>query len=139
MSGCLLCREALLVIIPQELGYEVDGGVLGVFAISTRTGGQAARLMTLSALGLRDMSKHWYEFKAQEFEVRSKSGKAYLGVDGEALQEDTPLRFKIHAGGLRMFVPSGNLEVAEYRRSWHLSLGRVVGVALGREANANPV
>ena len=59
------------------------------------------------------MSKHWYEFKAQEFEVRSKSGKAYLGVDGEALQEDTPLRFKIHAGGLRMFVPSGNLEVAE--------------------------
>ena len=29
--------------------YEVDGGVLGVFAISTRTGGQAARLMTASS------------------------------------------------------------------------------------------
>ena len=113
--------------------HEVDGGKLGVFALSTRTGGQAGRLMTLSALGLRDLSKYWWEFEAEAFEVRSRSGSAYMGVDGEALDEPTPLVFRIHPKGLRMYVPEGNLEAAEQRRARDLRAYRVVGVAFGRE------
>lgn len=113
--------------------HEIDGGRLGIFAISTRTGGQAARLMTLSALGLRDMSKYWWEFTAEDFEIRSRSGSAYMGVDGEALEAVTPLRFKIHPGRLRMFMPNGNLDVAERRRSRDLRGYQVLDVALGRD------
>ena len=113
--------------------HAVDSGRLGVFAISTRTGRQAARLMTLSALGLRDISKYWWEFTAEEFEVRSRSGWAYAGVDGEALKEETPLAFKIHPLGLRMFVPEGNLDIAEHRRARELSLDHVLQIARGRE------
>ena len=120
--------------------HEIDGGRLGVFAISTRTGGQAARLMTLSALGLRDISRYWWEFTADEFEVRSRSGSAFMGVDGEALEAHTPLRFAIHPKGLRMYVPEGNLEIVEQRRSRDLRLYRVFNVAMGNEANtATPV
>ncbi|MEN8235388.1 MAG: diacylglycerol kinase family protein [Actinomycetota bacterium] len=111
----------------------IDGGNLGVFAISTQTGSQAAQLMTLAALGLRKFSKHWYEFTAEEFEVRSKSGTVFMGVDGEALDAPTPLRFSIRPQGLRMFVPEGNLEVVEARRARDLHLVDVVAVALGRE------
>jgi len=113
--------------------HEVDSGRLGIFAISTRTGGQAARLMTLSALGLRDVSKYWWEFTADTFEVRSRSGWAYMGVDGEALEEESPLSFAIHPLGLRMFVPEGNLDAAEKRRARDLSVHRVLTIAIGRE------
>ena len=95
--------------------------------------------MTLSALGLRRLSSHWYEFTADEFEVRSRSGSAFLGVDGEALEFPTPLRCEIHPLGLRMFVPEGNLEAAEKRRAKDLQWADVVGVARGHASEATPV
>ena len=112
--------------------HVVDGGELGVFAISSRTGGQAAWLMTLSAIGLRDVSKHWWEFTTGSFEVRSESGEAYLGIDGEAIQMQTPLEFAIHPRGLRMFVPEGNLYEAERRRARDRTIRKVLDIALGR-------
>ena len=89
-------------------------------------------LMTLSAIGLRDVSKHWWEFTAGSFEVRSESGEAYLGIDGEAIQMQTPLEFAIHPRGLRMFVPEGNLYEAERRRARDRTIRKVLDIALGR-------
>ncbi|MGI9528109.1 MAG: diacylglycerol/lipid kinase family protein, partial [Acidimicrobiia bacterium] len=113
--------------------HVIDGGNLGVFAISTRTGSQAAWLMTLDAIGLRDMSKHWWEFTTGEFEVQSRAGTAYMGVDGEALEAETPLRFAIHPHGLRMLVPTGNPYAAEQRRARDRTVHKVLMVALGRD------
>lgn len=112
---------------------ELDSGRLGVFAVSTRTGAQAGNLIALAALGLRSVSRHWHEFSAPTFEVRSHSGTAYMGVDGEALEAQTPLRFRSHPGGLRMVVPRGNLEAAERRRARSVRLRDVADVARGRE------
>ncbi|MGI9584591.1 MAG: diacylglycerol/lipid kinase family protein [Acidimicrobiia bacterium] len=110
----------------------LDSGKLGVFAVSTRTGENAARLMTLSALGLRNLSPHWHEFAAPQFEVRSRSGTAYMGVDGEALEAETPLRFESHPLGLWMYVPVGNLEIAEKRRARDVSVTDLFAVVMGR-------
>jgi diacylglycerol kinase family enzyme len=110
---------------------QLDGGVLGVFAVSTRTAAQAARLLTLSAIGFGDVSSHWHEFTAAEFEVRSHSGFAFMGVDGEALESPTPLRFKTHPLGLNMLVPEGNLEMAEKRRARDFRIRDVAAVARG--------
>lgn len=112
---------------------ELDSGQLGVFAVSTRTGAQAARLVALSALGLRSISKHWYEFAAPSFEVTSRSGSVYMGVDGEALQASTPLRFATRPGALRMLVPHGNREAAERRRARNVNARDVLAVARGHE------
>ena len=117
---------------------EIDGGQLGVFAISTRTANQAARLVALSAMGMRDISKYWYEFATEEFEVRSRSGIAYAGVDGEALEMQTPLTFTIEPSALRLFVPDGNLEIVEQRRARNLRIRDVAQVALGREPRTHP-
>ncbi|MGI9666065.1 MAG: diacylglycerol/lipid kinase family protein [Acidimicrobiia bacterium] len=117
----------------------LDSGRLGVFAISTRTGSQAAWLMTLSALGMRDVSKHWWEFDVTDFVVESRSGSAFLGVDGEALEEPTPLRFSIHHRGLRMLMPEGNLRIAEQRRARDRTFRRVLNVAMGNDpTHLNP-
>lgn len=112
----------------------LDAGELGVFAVSTRTGENAARLITLSAIGLRNLSPHWFEFTAQDFEVRSRSGTIYAGIDGEALELDSPLQFEIYPDGLKLFVPKGNLEIAEKRRARDVRFKDVLAVAAGREA-----
>ncbi|HEY6634147.1 MAG TPA: diacylglycerol kinase family protein [Acidimicrobiia bacterium] len=111
----------------------MDSGELGVFAISTKTATQAARLMSLAAIGIPDISSHWSEFTTEQFEVLSRSGRAYIGVDGEALDAETPLRFRIHPLGLRLLVPEGNLEIAERRRARDIQVAHVASVARGRE------
>jgi len=111
----------------------LDTGRLGVVAISASTGAEAAQVFTLSALGQRRRSRYWHEFTAETFEVRSRSGRAYAGVDGEALDLETPLEFRIHPRGLRLLVPSGNLTAAERRRARDISVGDLVAIARGRD------
>ena len=109
----------------------LDTGTLGIVAISTRSGGEAAQVFALSALGQRRRSRYWHEFTAAHFEVRSRSGKAYAGVDGEALELATPLKFQIHPRGLRLLVPEGNLTAAERRRARDISAADLVAIARG--------
>ena len=111
----------------------LDTGKLGVVAISASTGAEAAQVFTLSALGQRRRSRHWHEFTAEQFEVRSRSGKAYAGIDGEALELDTPLEFRIHPRGLRLLVPEGNLTAAEQRRARDISGRDLLDIARGRD------
>ena len=89
--------------------------------------------MVMRRLALEAGDRIMEIYNAPDFEVRSKSGTAYMGVDGEALEAETPLRFRIHPQGLRMYVPNGNIESAEFRRSRHLRFGDLVSVALGKE------
>ena len=116
----------------------LDTGRLGVVAISARTGNEAAGVFTLSALGQRRRSPYWHEFTAERFEVRSRSGTAYAGVDGEALELATPLEFRIHPRGLRLLVPEGNISAAERRRVRDISAGDLLAMARGRDPLALP-
>ena len=111
----------------------LDTGTLGVVAISASTGVEAAQVFTLSALGQRRRSRYWHEFTAERFEVRSRSGKAYAGIDGEALELDTPLEFRIHPRGLRLLVPEDNLTAAERRRARDISVRDLLDIARGRD------
>ena len=109
----------------------LDTGTLGVVAISASTGSEAARIFALAALGQRRRSRYWHEFAVERFEVRTRSGKAFAGIDGEALELDTPLEFQIHPRGLRLLVPGGNLTAAERRRARDVSLGELIAIARG--------
>ena len=109
----------------------LDTGRLGVVAITAATGAEAASVVAMSALGQRRRSRHWHEFTTERFEVRSRSGKAYAGVDGEALELDTPLEFRIHPRGLRLLVPEGNLTAAERRQARNVSIGDLIAIARG--------
>jgi diacylglycerol kinase family enzyme len=80
-------------------------GKLGVVAAHARTGGNAVAVLAEATLRLNRGPKGLMQFQADEFEVRSHGGTAFCGVDGEALQLETPLRFAIHPLGLTMLVP----------------------------------
>jgi diacylglycerol kinase family enzyme len=111
----------------------LDTGQLGVFAVTTRTGAAAARLLTATAIGARRHSAFWHEFAAPAFEVRSGSVPVPAGVDGEACDLTAPLRFEIHARGLTLLVPNGNGEAAERRQARAVTVRNLVRVAGGRE------
>jgi diacylglycerol kinase family enzyme len=113
----------------------LDRGQLGVFAVTTRTGAEAARLFAAQALGRRTRNPSWHEFGASEFEIRSRSGSTFVGVDGEALELATPLRFRIHPRGLTLLVPAGNIEAAERRRARDVHVGDLLAIAAGHEPN----
>jgi diacylglycerol kinase family enzyme len=117
----------------------LDTGRLGIVAISARTGGEAALVFALSALGQRRRSRCWHEFTAERFEVRSRSGTVFAGIDGEALELPTPLTFRIHPRGLRLLVPDENLTAAERRRARDISVGEVVAIARGIDPVAHAV
>ncbi len=111
----------------------LDTGHLGVFAVAAATGAQAAEVVTLALAGQGSRSGHAFEFSCEQFEIRSRSGKAYAGVDGEALELDTPMIFRTHPQGLRMLVPEGNDEIALKRQTRSVRLHDLVLLAKGTQ------
>jgi len=111
----------------------LDSGELGIVALSGRTGTDAAKLVTLSAVGLRRRSSLWHEFTATTFVVESRSGSIAAGVDGEALLLDAPLVFRIHPLGLRLRTPPVSLVAAESRRARDVDVRRLLAIAAGRD------
>ena len=109
----------------------LDSGRLGVFAVSAATGAQAAQVVTLALAGRAAKSGHAFQFECDTFEVRSRSGTVFAGVDGEALELPTPLRFRIHPQGLRLLVPEGNLEAAQHRQAHEVHPRDLVSLAAG--------
>lgn len=114
----------------------MDSGRLGVFAVDARNGREAAEIVTRALTGLARGDRYFHEFTATTFEVRSRSGRAFAGIDGEALELDTPLEFRIHPRGLRMLVPEDVAVAAERRRARGFSPGALLAVARGRRPAA---
>jgi diacylglycerol kinase family enzyme len=114
----------------------MDSGALGVFAVNAQSGTEAAALVTRSTLGATKSDPHVHEFTTPSFEVRSRSGKAFAGIDGEALTLETPLVFKTHPHALRMLVPEDVSTEAEKRRARGFSPRRLLDLAMGRRPEA---
>ena len=117
----------------------LDTGRLGVFAVTAATGAQAAEVVTLALAGQGARSGRAFEFSCERFEIRSRSGRAYAGVDGEALELETPMTFQAHPEGLRMLVPEGNIEIALKRQSRGVHLRDLVLLAKGAQARLGAV
>jgi hypothetical protein len=73
-----------------------------------------------------------HSFTAERFVVRSHSGSAFAGVDGEALDLPTPLEFRSHPAGLRVRVPASSAERLSRRHARNVGLKDLLRVATGR-------
>jgi len=107
-------------------------GQLGIVAAHARTGADALTVLAEATLHLNRGPRGLMQFQTTDFEVRSNIGTAYCGVDGEALQLDTPLRFSIHPRGLTMLVPMDRADgplpsgarALDVRGLWDVANGR---------------
>ncbi len=113
----------------------MDAGKLGIVVVKVRTAADVAELVAAQTAGAVSRFPGWREWEAEGFEVRS-AAPIEAGVDGEALQFDSPLRFEIVPGALRVRVAPQHpgyspAAVAEAVR--HGGIRRLVGVAAGRD------
>ena len=108
-------------------------GSLGVFAIATRTGRDAAELMARALAGRAGADPNLHTFTTETFQVRSRSGTADVGIDGEALTLPTPLDFRIYPRGLTVLVPADNPEVTMTKHYRALGVTGLWDIARGRE------
>jgi diacylglycerol kinase family enzyme len=82
----------------------IDGGVLGVVSLRVDSAAAAQKVAALETAGQVRRFAGWNEWTAKEFEVRS-GGPVEVGVDGEALVLEPPLRFAIRPGALTVRLP----------------------------------
>jgi diacylglycerol kinase family enzyme len=139
-----ICDDAPLVLVsnnPYQLTHlagagtreRIDTGTLGVVAARVRSAADVSTLVGLELVGQADRFPGLLSWAAPEFEVRSE-GLVEVGLDGEALRLQAPLRFTSLPGALRVRVPRA-AGVAPAARAVTLTrgnLGALVRVAAGR-------
>jgi diacylglycerol kinase family enzyme len=82
----------------------LDSGELGLVAARIRTPGDVAELVTLETIGQSQRFPGLLQWSQPEFAIRSGSPVA-VGLDGEALTLEPPLRFVSLPGALRVRLP----------------------------------
>jgi diacylglycerol kinase family enzyme len=138
------CDDAPLVLVsnnPYRLASlagagtreRIDMGLLGVVAARVRSAADVSKLVALEMVGQAGRFPGILSWSTQEFEVRS-AGPVEVGLDGEALVLDPPLRFASLPGALRVRLPSG-VGLPPAARAAPLTkdnLGALLRVATGR-------
>jgi diacylglycerol kinase family enzyme len=138
------CDDAPLVLVsnnPYRLASltgagareRIDTGQLGVLAARVRSAADVSKLVALELVGQVVRFPGLLSWSTQEFEVRS-AGPVEVGLDGEALVLDPPLRFASLPGALRVRLPSG-VGLPPAARAATLTtdnLGALLRVAAGR-------
>jgi diacylglycerol kinase family enzyme len=84
----------------------IDGGNLGIVAATFRSSGEIARLIESGASGRNWRPPGWIEWADASFQLESAQ-PVEIGIDGEALVLDPPIRFRTLPGALRVRIPVG--------------------------------
>jgi len=103
----------------------IDAGALGVVALHVRNAADANALAALEAVGQVQRFGGWNEWTAPEFEVRS-DGLIDIGVDGEALSLQPPLRFRTLPAALTVRLPRNAIGVSPAARVVRITSGRTI-------------
>ncbi|HET9020838.1 MAG TPA: diacylglycerol kinase family protein [Ornithinibacter sp.] len=117
----------------------LDTGELGIVSVLVRGAADAEKFAALEAAGQVRRFSGWNEWTDSAFEVTS-GGPVEVGVDGEALTLDPPLRFTIRPGALTIRLPRASLSRRRAAPAVHVAstetLSELWHTALGRPAAA---
>ena len=83
----------------------VDTGTLGIVTARLQSPGDTARFAEMRAVGRTRRPPGWAEWTTTTFEVRSGQ-PVEIGIDGEAMLLDPPIRFRILPAALRVRIPT---------------------------------
>jgi len=137
------CNDAPLVLVsnnPYELTHlsgagtreRIDTGMLGIVAARVQ-GSDISKLVALELIGQAGRYPGLLSWSAPELEVRS-GAPVEIGLDGEALVLNPPLRFASMPGALRVRLPrrAGLSPAARAVALTTENLGTLLRVAAGR-------
>jgi diacylglycerol kinase family enzyme len=84
----------------------IDDGTLGIVAATFQSSAEIARLLESGASGRNWRPPGWVEWADASFQLESGQ-PVEIGIDGEAMVFDPPIRFRILPGALRVRIPLG--------------------------------
>jgi diacylglycerol kinase family enzyme len=132
---------------PYQLAYpggggtreRLDLGMLGIVAAQVDDAADATRFMMLELTGQVQRFGGWQEWTARDFVVDS-AAPMEVGVDGEALVLEPPVRFQIQPAALRVWLPKSALRGSPASRAVRLlarsTAADLASVAAGAAAAA---
>ena len=93
---------------PADMGKRVrlDSGQLGILTLTAPDPAAALEASTLRVPGALDRNVGWNQWEELAFDVDS-GDSVPMGIDGETLSMDPPLRFEIHSAAFAVAVPQG--------------------------------
>ncbi|HEY7595253.1 MAG TPA: diacylglycerol kinase family protein [Actinophytocola sp.] len=115
----------------------LDGGSLGIVTVTVDRARDLPTLITAELTGQLGRFPGYKTWQAAEFVVRSGRPLVEVGVDGEALRLEPPLRFRSLPGALRVRVPKdapGAAPAAFAPRGLRQSVSALFRVLAGRPA-----
>ena len=83
----------------------MEAGTLGIVAATFQSPNDVAKLGRRQPTGRTARPRGWLEWSDVSFEVRS-GGPVEVGIDGESMVLDPPIRFRIVPGALRVRISS---------------------------------
>jgi diacylglycerol kinase family enzyme len=119
----------------------VDLGVLGIVAARIVNAREASQFVALEGAGRVRRFPGWVEWEAPTFRIDSDE-PVEIGVDGEALKLEPPLRFESRPGALRVRLPRHAIGRSPAARGTRVlsrsTVGDLLGVVAGRRPAAAP-
>jgi diacylglycerol kinase family enzyme len=118
----------------------IDAGTLGIVTARFRSSDDIAWFVELAAVGQVRRFPGWAEWTATSFEVRS-TRPVEIGIDGEAMLLDPPIRFGIVPGALRVRIPPhapGYSPAAAVPTSGWSAITALLQAAAGRPVTPEP-
>jgi diacylglycerol kinase family enzyme len=127
---------------PEGFGSRrrIDAGTLGIVTARFQSPSEAARFARMQASGRPRRPGGWVEWTDTSFEVRSGQ-PVEVGIDGEALLLDPPIRFRIVPGALRVRIPPhapGYSPAAAVPTPGWATLAALLQTATGRPVTIEP-
>ncbi len=118
----------------------LDAGTLGIVAAQFGSAREAATFADQQESRPRHRPRGWLEWSDTSFEVRS-DGPIEVGIDGEAMLLESPLRFRIVPGALRVRIPQhapGYSPAARVATPGWATVRALMQVAAGRPVTIEP-
>jgi diacylglycerol kinase family enzyme len=126
---------------PEGFGSRrsIDGGTLGIVAATFRSSKELARFIQMFSSGRGNRFAGWQEWTDSTFEVHS-AGPVDVGIDGEAMTLDPPIRFRSMPAALRVRLPRhapGYSPAASTPRPGRAGMTALWRTALGRQVRVD--
>jgi diacylglycerol kinase family enzyme len=126
---------------PEGFGSRrsIDGGTLGIVAATFRSSKELARFIQMFSSGRGNRFAGWQEWTDSTFEVHS-AGPVDVGIDGEAMTLDPPIRFRSLPAALRVRLPRqapGYSPAASTPRPGRAGMTALWRTALGRQVRVD--
>ena len=114
----------------------MDGGILHICVLEKAEAAVMGKLITGAFFDPHRGTEGWESWEAESLRLETVRGRVPIGLDGEALEFETPLEIVVRPRSLRVRVPRGTPPGPQPERTLREKVSALTDVAAGRESES---